>query len=97
MRFDFDGPLVLAGAGKMGGALLEGLLARGLDPARVRVQDPSPPAEVAAHLASHGIQRRARDRQARSAGRRSAGRREAATHGQRCFPRWRVWLALKRW
>ena len=56
MRFDFDGPLVLAGAGKMGGALLEGLLARGLDPARVRVQDPSPPAEVAAHLASHGIQ-----------------------------------------
>ncbi len=51
MRFEFDGPLVLAGAGKMGGALLEGLLARGFEPARVRVQDPSPPAEVAALLA----------------------------------------------
>lgn len=55
MKFDFDGPLVLAGAGKMGGALLEGLLARGMDPARVRVQDPSPPADVATHLATHGI------------------------------------------
>ena len=50
-----DGPLVLAGAGKMGGALLAGLFARGLDPKLVRVQDPSPPAEVAHLLASHGI------------------------------------------
>jgi pyrroline-5-carboxylate reductase len=55
MRFEFDGPLVLAGAGKMGGALLEGLLARGLEPSRVRVQDPSPPAEVAALLTSNRI------------------------------------------
>jgi len=39
----------------MGGALLEGLIARGLDPRRVRVQDPAPPAEVAALLARHGI------------------------------------------
>lgn len=39
----------------MGGALLEGLIARGLDPARVRVQDPSPPAEVADLLTRHGI------------------------------------------
>lgn len=39
----------------MGGALLEGLVARGLDPRRVRVQDPGPPAEVAAMLARHGI------------------------------------------
>lgn len=39
----------------MGGALLEGLIARGLDPSRVRVQDPAPPAEVAALLARDGI------------------------------------------
>ncbi len=39
----------------MGGALLEGLIARGLDPRRVHVQDPSPPAEIAALLARHGI------------------------------------------
>lgn len=55
MTLKLDGPLVLAGAGKMGGALLSGLIARGLDPKQVRVQDPSPPAEVAAMLASHGI------------------------------------------
>lgn len=39
----------------MGGALIEGLIARGLDPKRVRVQDPAPPSEVAALLARHGI------------------------------------------
>lgn len=55
MSFSFDGPLLLLGAGKMGGALLEGLIARGLDPARVRVQDPSPPDDVAAMLARHGV------------------------------------------
>ena len=55
MAFSFDGPLLLVGAGKMGGALLEGLVARGLDPRRVRVQDPNPPAEIATLLARHGI------------------------------------------
>lgn len=55
MAFTFDGPLLLVGAGKMGGALLEGLIARGLDPRRVRVQDPAPPADIAALLARHGI------------------------------------------
>ncbi|HYD15886.1 MAG TPA: pyrroline-5-carboxylate reductase [Hyphomicrobium sp.] len=55
MSFNFDGPLLLLGAGKMGGALLEGLITRGLDPRRVRVQDPAPPAEIAALLAKHGI------------------------------------------
>lgn len=39
----------------MGGALLEGLIARGLDPHRVRVQDPSPPPEITALLAKHGL------------------------------------------
>lgn len=39
----------------MGGALLEGLIARGLDPRRVRVQDPSPPQDVATVLDRHGV------------------------------------------
>lgn len=39
----------------MGGALLEGWVARGLDPHRVRVQDPAPPAEIAALIARYGI------------------------------------------
>jgi pyrroline-5-carboxylate reductase len=53
-----DGVLVLAGAGKMGGALLSGWLARGLDPARIVVQDPAPPPEVRALLEAHGIEAR---------------------------------------
>jgi len=55
MAFKFEGPLLLVGAGKMGGSLIEGLIARGLDPGRVRVQDPAPPPEVAALLARYGI------------------------------------------
>ena len=55
MAFTFDGPLLLVGAGKMGGALLEGLIARGLDPRRIRVQDPGPPPEIVALLGRHGI------------------------------------------
>ena len=55
MAFTFDGPLLLVGAGKMGGALLEGLIAEGLDPRRVRVQDPAPLAEIVALLAKHGL------------------------------------------
>ena len=35
---DFSGTLVLVGAGKMGGAMLEGWLARGLDPASRRAR-----------------------------------------------------------
>jgi pyrroline-5-carboxylate reductase len=38
----FRGTLVLLGAGKMGGAMLDGWLARGLDPKRVVVLDPKP-------------------------------------------------------
>lgn len=60
MTFTFDGPLLLVGAGKMGGALLEGMIARGLDPRRVRVQDPAPPPDIAALLAKHGIAAEAR-------------------------------------
>lgn len=48
-------PLVLAGAGKMGGAMLTGWLASGLAPAQVFVQDPGPPPEMSVLLSDHGI------------------------------------------
>ena len=55
MALQLDGPLLLIGAGKMGGALIEGWLARGLDPANVWVQDPAPLPDVKAMLEQHGI------------------------------------------
>lgn len=55
MSLTLSGPLLVAGAGKMGGALLEGLLAEGLSAQQIVVQDPSPPADVAAFLAANGI------------------------------------------
>jgi pyrroline-5-carboxylate reductase len=45
---NFAGPLVLVGAGKMGGALLEGWLRLGLDPNALVVLEPQPSAEIAA-------------------------------------------------
>jgi pyrroline-5-carboxylate reductase len=51
---DIDGTIVLAGAGKMGGAMLTGWLARGLDPKNVVVIDPHVPDEVNA-LAVKGV------------------------------------------
>ena len=55
MTFNVQGPLLLAGAGKMGGAILAGLLARGLDARSVIVQDPDPTGPVADLLADNGI------------------------------------------
>lgn len=55
MSFKLDGPLLVAGAGKMGGALLEGLIARGLPSRQIVVQDPAPPAEIAQFLAANNI------------------------------------------
>lgn len=49
------GTLVLVGAGKMGGALLQGWLDRGVEPARIVVLDPSPPAHTARIIAAHGL------------------------------------------
>ena len=51
---DFTGTLVLVGAGKMGGAMLEGWLALGLDPAKVAIQEPQPAPDIAA-LAPRGV------------------------------------------
>jgi pyrroline-5-carboxylate reductase len=45
---DFSGTLVLIGAGKMGGAMLEGWLALGLDPKKVVIVEPEPSPEIAA-------------------------------------------------
>ncbi len=50
------GPVLLVGAGKMGGAMLDGWLGRGLDPAITVVLDPSPPDEVRDLIASRGVQ-----------------------------------------
>ena len=48
------GTIALAGAGKMGGAMLAGWLARGLDPSSVVVIEPSPSPDISA-LAVQGI------------------------------------------
>ncbi len=49
------GTVMLAGAGKMGGALLEGWLKAGLSSALIAVRDPSPPMEIADLLAANKI------------------------------------------
>jgi pyrroline-5-carboxylate reductase len=51
------GPVLLVGAGKMGGALLESWLARGLPPALVSVIDPTPAPEIAKLMAAKRIAR----------------------------------------
>jgi pyrroline-5-carboxylate reductase len=48
------GAIVLAGAGKMGGAMLAGWLARGLDPGDVAVVEPHPSDEIRA-LTARGV------------------------------------------
>src|SRR5260221_10603111 len=48
------GTILLAGAGKMGGAMLSGWLARGLDAKRVAVIEPQPSGEISA-LATKGV------------------------------------------
>jgi pyrroline-5-carboxylate reductase len=51
---EINGNLILIGAGKMGGAMLSGWLAQGLDARRVAVIEPSPSAEVTA-LSAKGV------------------------------------------
>ena len=50
----YDGTLVLVGAGKMGGALLEGWIGLGVDPARIVVMEPQPAAAIGA-LSARGL------------------------------------------
>jgi pyrroline-5-carboxylate reductase len=49
----FEGPLLLVGAGKMGQAMLEGWLGRGLDPKKLAIVEPQPAESVRA-LAGKG-------------------------------------------
>ncbi len=51
---DLQGTIVLAGAGKMGGAMLAGWLAQGLDANRVAAIEPHPSDEIKA-LAARGV------------------------------------------
>lgn len=51
---DFSGALLLVGAGKMGSALLEGWLRRGLDASRVAVLEPEPSPQISL-LAQRGL------------------------------------------
>jgi pyrroline-5-carboxylate reductase len=55
MTLHLNGTLVLVGAGKMGGAMLEGWLKAGADPQKIVALDPNPPAEVLAVLNKHNI------------------------------------------
>lgn len=55
MTFHLKGSLVLVGAGKMGGAMMQGWLNAGISPDRIVALDPNPPAEVQVQLAAHGI------------------------------------------
>ena len=50
-----DGPVVLAGAGKMGTALLSGWLGRGLEARNVVIQEPNLSGEAAKLVSEHGI------------------------------------------
>jgi pyrroline-5-carboxylate reductase len=55
MSIALQGSLVLVGAGKMGGAMLEGWLKAGIPARQIVALDPSPPAEVVSLIASKGI------------------------------------------
>lgn len=50
-----DRPLILAGAGKMGGAMLAGWLENGVAPAAITVIDPSPPDSTSELMGRSGI------------------------------------------
>ena len=59
----FKGRLVLAGAGKMGGAMLDGWLARGLKPKQITVIEPQPGKTIKA-LARRGLKLNPKDKAA---------------------------------
>jgi len=55
MSFSKERPLVLVGAGKMGGAMLAGWLAAGTDAGSILVIDPKPSAELLEMVSASGI------------------------------------------
>jgi pyrroline-5-carboxylate reductase len=58
---DFSGTLVLVGAGKMGGAMLEGWTGLGLDPATIVVIEPNPSRDLL-QLTARGMRLNPQDR-----------------------------------
>lgn len=55
MTLTLKGRLVLVGAGRMGGAMLEGWLSRGIEPANIVVSDPNPSPGVVALIDQRGL------------------------------------------
>lgn len=55
MTLALEGPLLIAGAGKMGTAMLSGLLEAGLEPFQVIIQDPAPSLEVQDFVIREGV------------------------------------------
>lgn len=55
MILKLEGPLLLAGAGKMGGALLAGWLERGLSPSDIIIQDPAPASDTLESALERGV------------------------------------------
>jgi pyrroline-5-carboxylate reductase len=55
VSISLKGTLVLVGAGKMGGAMLEGWLASGVDPKKIAALDPHASDEMKVLLANHGV------------------------------------------
>ncbi|MDJ0931564.1 pyrroline-5-carboxylate reductase [Breoghania sp.] len=55
MNLTKSSPLLLVGAGKMGGAMLSGWIEQGVDPAAIVVCDPKPSEEMAALLSAKEI------------------------------------------
>ncbi|MEQ1695472.1 MAG: pyrroline-5-carboxylate reductase [Hyphomicrobiaceae bacterium] len=53
--WNLDGPILLAGCGKMGGAMLAGWLASGIPPADVLIQEPHPSPDLANFCTEKGV------------------------------------------
>jgi pyrroline-5-carboxylate reductase len=56
MAIPLTGKLLLLGAGKMGGAMLQGWLKAGVDPSRIGILEPSPSPDIVQFMANHKIQ-----------------------------------------
>ncbi|KZL03154.1 MULTISPECIES: pyrroline-5-carboxylate reductase [unclassified Pseudovibrio] len=55
MKLTNERPLVLIGAGKMGGAMLAGWMKQGMAPEHVVVVDPNPPSDTLETITAHSI------------------------------------------
>src|SRR5918992_2423366 len=62
---DISQSIVLVGAGKMGAAMLQGWVSRGIDPSKLIVLDPQPAEEVKV-LSARGVQFNPADKPAES-------------------------------